>query len=457
MLESTQHPAPTGPAAGRARIPTTLHSTAPTPERAIVVGVDTGRNKNGWSEADSIRELAQLAETAGAEVVGETIQRLQSPHPAHYVGSGKLEEIAEQTAELESNLVLFDDELSPSQQRNIEKALKVKVLDRTALILDIFAGRAQTHEGRLQVELAQLEYLLPRLAGQWSHLERLGGGIGTRGPGETQIETDRRLIRNRIAQLRREIEDVRRHRSLHRERRVRSGLPLVALVGYTNAGKSTLLNKLTNAGVVAEDKLFATLDPTVRRTMLPNGQEVLLSDTVGFIQKLPTTLVAAFRATLEELETADLLLHVVDISSESAAEQAETVDQILGELELGEKPRLLVLNKVDRLLPEDRIRQASPAELLAEVRATAGANPDAVLVSATRDWGLDDLRQRISERVADNMVNLRVTIPYGAERLVHLFRTAGTVRAEQHRDDGTWLEGRVPRHLAPQFADYVAE
>jgi GTP-binding protein HflX len=300
--------------------------------------------------------------------------------------------------------VLFDDELSPSQQRNLEEALKVKVIDRTALILDIFAQRAQTREARLQVELAQTEYLLPRLAGQWSHLERLEGAIGTRGPGETQLETDRRLVRTRIARLKRDIEDVRRQRQLHRRGRQRGGLPVVSLVGYTNAGKSSLMRALSGADVLAEDKLFATLDPVTRRIALPdrNGGSplsILITDTVGFIQKLPTQLVAAFRATLEELQEADLLLHVVDITHPEAAEQSVTVEETLAELDVAEKPRLTVLNKIDRLRRPD----GTPVEGLAEVADLQDwalrQGEGAVLVSALRGWGLDDLRQALRKRL----------------------------------------------------------
>ncbi len=323
---------------------------------------------------------------------------------ATYIGKGKVQEIVAARQDSEYDVVLFDDELSPSQQRNLEEALKVKVIDRTALILDIFARRAQTREGSLQVELAQHEYLLPRLAGQWSHLERLGGGIGTRGPGETQLETDRRLIRGRISHLKTQIEQVRRHRSLYRRRRAKQGVPVVALVGYTNAGKSTLMNALTGALVPAEDKLFATLDPVTRRCSLPGGGFFLLTDTVGFIQKLPTTLVAAFRATLEELTDADLLLHVVDITHPNAAEQAETVEQTLADLEVADKPRLTVLNKVDALTGEDGVPVRGLddlADLQAELQATGAG---ALLVSAARGWGLAGLREAIEEFLRDPSV-----------------------------------------------------
>lgn len=331
--------------------------------------------------------------TAGAEVVGASIQRRHSPTPAYYVGKGKIEELAELKEELEYDVVIFDDELSPTQQRNLEEALEIKIIDRTALILDIFAKRAQTHEGRLQVELAQHQYLLPRLAGQWSHLERLGGGIGTRGPGETQIETDRRLVRHKIHRLQKDIQQVRKHRALYRRQRDKQGIPVVAIIGYTNAGKSTLLNALSNADVFVEDKLFATLDPTTRRLTLPNKREVLISDTVGFIQKLPTTVVAAFRATLEELGEATLLLHIIDITHRNAVEQSIAVEELLTNLELNQKPRISVLNKLDLLA-------SSEEDIMNFVSDATDIPRDAVLISASRGWGLDRLLQRIAETLA---------------------------------------------------------
>jgi len=341
-----------------------------------------------------------LAGTAGAIVVGRAIQRADSPHPAHYVGKGKLEEIVATREEAGYTLVIFDDELSPTQQRNLENALKVKVIDRTALILDIFAMRAQTREGQLQVQLAQHEYLLPRLAGQWSHLERMEGAIGSRGPGETQIETDRRLIRGRIKRLKDELAGVSRHREIYRRRRRESGIPVVALVGYTNAGKSTLMRALSGADVLIENKLFATLDPVTRRVRLPGGGEILLSDTVGFIQKLPTHLVAAFRATLEELREADLLLHVIDVTHEAAADQAQTVEETLRDLGVNDRPRVTVLNKVDLLANPDTGEPISSLETLQPLLGDLAANyPNAVFVSAERKWGLEELGQAIGAMV----------------------------------------------------------
>jgi len=316
-------------------------------------------------------------------VVGELVQRLD--RPSHrYLGKGKLNELVALREETGYNVAIFDDELSPSQQSNLEEALQVKVIDRTALILDIFARRAQTREGQLQVELAQNEYLLPRLAGQWSHLERLGGGIGTRGPGETQLETDRRLVQQRIHRLKRELEEVRKHRALYRRQRKRSGIPIVSLVGYTNAGKSTLLNTLSQAHVFVEDKLFATLDPVTRRIILPNSQPVLLTDTVGFIHKLPHTVVAAFRATLEELYEADLLLHVVDITHKNAAEQCQTVEDTLAELNVGDKPRLTILNKID-LFGSDRPEED---QLMQQLQV---GSQGMLIISAAKGWGIEKL------------------------------------------------------------------
>jgi GTP-binding protein HflX len=358
--------------------------------------VPAGEGTNGdhhprWRTEASLEELALLAKTAGAQVVGSASQRMESYNPKTYIGKGKLAEVAAERPDRDYTTVIFDDELSPSQQRNLESALDVKVLDRTALILDIFAQHARTKEGRLQVELAQHEYILPRLRGQWSHLERLGAGIGTRGPGETQLETDRRIIRSKISQLKKQIEEVRRQRGLHRQQRAKQGIPVVSLVGYTNAGKSTLMRALSGADVLVQDQLFATLDPVTRRIHLPSGGAALITDTVGFIQKLPTQLVAAFRATLEELEEATLLLHVVDITHPDAEQQAKTVEETLEELGLGERPTLLVLNKVDKLAEDG----ADPANLTLPAWASGG-----LPVSAEQKWGLEELREEIEQALA---------------------------------------------------------
>ncbi|GBD10932.1 GTPase HflX [bacterium HR23] len=339
-----------------------------------------------------MEELAQLAHTAGAQVVGRVLQRIERPSP-FYLGRGKLEELKAEREASGATLVIFDDELTPSQQRNLEEALKVKVIDRSALILDIFAKHARTRAGRLQVELAQHQYLLPRLVGQWSHLERLGGGIGTRGPGESQLETDRRLIRKRIQRLQKALEEVRSQRALQRQRRRATGLPVISLVGYTNAGKSTLFNALTRAGVPAEDRLFSTLDPVTRRVALSQGTVALLTDTVGFIHKLPPTLVEAFHATLEELEEATVLVHVVDITHPHARHQVQVVEKTLEGLGLAGKPRVLALNKVDRL-------PLAP-EKVAQVIAQIGLAPDErpVLVSAVQRWGLETLLKAVEEAI----------------------------------------------------------
>jgi GTP-binding protein HflX len=346
-----------------------------------------------------LAELAQLAGTAGAEVVGKFIQRLPSASRTHYLGRGKLAELLPLRDSTDYNVVIFDDELSPLQQRNLEEALQVKVIDRVALILDIFSRRARTREGQLQVELAQHQYLFPRLAGQWSHLERLGGGIGTRGPGETQLETDKRLIQRRIKRLEAQIEDIRKHRQLYWQQRRKTGIPIVTLVGYTNAGKSTLMNAFTHAGVFVEDKLFSTLDPTTRRLNLPDGRGVLLSDTVGFIRKLPPTIVSAFKATLEELAEASMLLHVVDITSHNATEQCQTVEDILAELGLRDKPRLTALNKIDLLLADSQDWDEDTAlDYLS--RQGGPADEGTVLVSAVKRWGLRGLLEAISCRLS---------------------------------------------------------
>ncbi len=358
------------------------------------MGVGGKRSTGEWSLDNSLDELEQLAYTAGAEVVGRVKQNLNHPFPSSYIGKGKIEELVSLHEGDSYETVIFDDELTPTQQRNLEEALEVKVLDRTALILDIFARRARTREGQLQVELAQNQYLLPRLAGQWSHLERLGGGIGTRGPGESQLETDRRLVRNRIHRLKKQLEEVRQQRSHHRQQRKQSGLPVVSLVGYTNAGKSTLFNTLTSSHVFVEDKLFATLDPVTHRLTLPSKRVVLLSDTVGFINKLPSTLVAAFRATLEELDEASLLLCVNDITLPMATEQHLTVEDELIELDLFAKPRLMVLNKIDRLtqsegLLKDELRREKLALL-------PGVSPqEVVFLSARKGWGIRELLDKI--------------------------------------------------------------
>jgi len=347
-----------------------------------------------------VEELAQLTGTAGASVVGKLIQKLPVPSKTHYLGKGKLDELLSLKDSTGYDTVIFNDELSPLQQRNLEEILQVKVIDRAALILDIFAKRARTREGQLQVELAQHQYLLPRLAGQWSHLERLGGGIGTRGPGESQLETDRRLIHRKIHRLQARIEEVRKHRILYRQQRKRSGIPIVALVGYTNAGKSTLLNALSRADVFVEDKLFATLDPTTRRLVLPDKSVALLTDTVGFIRKLPPSIITAFRATLEELSEANVLLHIVDVTCHNAMEQCQIVEDILSDLSLMDKPRITALNKVDLLLDNKMAwDEVSATDYLSE-QYDATMDENMVLISAAKRWGLTKLLALISHTLS---------------------------------------------------------
>jgi GTP-binding protein HflX len=345
--------------------------------------------------ASSLEELAELAGSGGASVVGRIIQQLPAPSHDFYVGRGKIQELLALKDNRPYSVIILNDELSPNQQQNLEEALDVKVIDRAALILDIFARRARTREGRLQVELAQHQYLLPRLAGQWSHLERLGGGIGTRGPGESQLETDRRLIRRKIQRLQEQTEAVRQRRAQYRRQRQKSRIPVVALVGYTNAGKSTLLNALCQGDIYADDRLFATLDPTTRRLNLPDNSTVLMTDTVGFIRKLPPTIINAFRATLEELDEAILLLHVVDLSSPDAAVQCQTVENILKELGLADRPLITALNKIDRLLDSNRQWDEDSA---LEYFNTPGVTAEGTVhISAIKGWGLERLMNLISQ------------------------------------------------------------
>jgi GTPase len=372
-----------------------LISTQIAPERAVLISVDTPINNTKWSTESSINELNALASSAGAIIVGKLTQKLPAPSKTHYMGKGKLEELLRLKDTLKYDTVIVDDELSAQQQQNIEELLDTKVIDRITLILDIFAKRARTHEGKLQVELAQCEYNLPRLTGKWTHLERLGAGIGTRGPGESQLETDKRIIKQKISRLKKQIEDVRKQRELYRQKRNRSGIPIISLVGYTNSGKSTLLNSLSRSSVLAKNELFSTLDPTTRRLVLPNKSTVLLTDTVGFIRKLPPTLVAAFRATLEELSEADILIHVVDMTSASAADQCSTVESILKDLQIDSKPRITALNKIDLILNRD---QEQTEQNTIEYIVSQGGLPEenAVLISAVKKWGFDKLLDLIS-------------------------------------------------------------
>jgi GTP-binding protein HflX len=434
-----------------------LIDTGEPKEVAILVGVDLMSKPSLLSLEDSLTELALLAKTAGLQVVGQLTQRLDHPQPATFIGSGKLDELKMLVQESLANVVIFDEELSPRQQRELEKVLgeDVKVIDRTALILDIFARHARTKEGAVQVELAQYEYRLPRLTRAWTHLARqaggraggAAGGVGVRGPGETQLEADRREIRRRISHLKRELAEIHKHREQYRQRRRRSAVPVIALVGYTNAGKSTLLNAISDAQVVAENKLFATLDPTTRRVELPSGRQALFTDTVGFIQKLPTTLVAAFRATLEEINEADLLLHVVDISHPNSDEQVAAVEEVLEELGAGEKPVITALNKVDLL-------DLSDPEGKHKLDEALQTYPHSIAISALTQSGIEQLLDVIDRQLRQQMVPVRVLIPYSQGELVSQFHQYGQVISEEHTNDGTILEGRVPVVLAGRFADY---
>lgn len=398
----------------------------------------------------SLDELEQLARTAGVKVVGRDFQRLEAINPATYVGSGKVEEIKALRDELGFDVVIFDDELAAAQLRNLEEALEAKILDRTALILDIFARHAKTREGALQVELAQYTYRLPRLTHQWTHLSRQTvGGVGLRGPGETQLEIDRREIDRRMAYLRRELEQVRQQRAQQRRRRRRAGIPVIAIVGYTNAGKSTLLNRLAGADVFVADQLFATLDPTTRRVSLPGGKEVLFTDTVGFIQKLPPQLVAAFRATLEEVQEADVLLHVADISDPNLVNKIAAVHEVLEGLEAGDKPMIAALNKVDLVDPEADLmgtpsqlamRRNPLGELLARYQRV-------VPISAQQGVGIEELLDAVELTLAEQMVEMDLVLPYRAGDLLDLWHKQGVVESITYKSTGIRVRGKLPKWI----------
>ncbi len=409
-------------------------------ERAYLIAVDTGGD-GGWTAEESLGEFASLVETAGAEVVGRTEQRRDSVHPEWYLGTGKAEELKEAKSATHFTLLVADDELSPKQQRSLEKLLDVKVLDRSGVILDIFAQRAHTHEGRIQVELAQLEYQLPRLTRLWTHLSRTGGGIGTRGPGETQLETDRRVIRLRIKKTRERVEEVRRRRETAARSRERRLLPTVAIVGYTNAGKSTLLNALVGEeAAAAQDMLFATLDPTTRRVRLGEGQTAIVSDTVGFIHKLPHQLVEAFQATLEEVTRADALLEVVDLADPHASEHRRTVQTVLDELGAGHKPRVVVLNKGDRVNP----KEPQPPGVVRR------DDLHVVRLSALTGAGVDELRAAIAEVLGDLWTEVDLSVPYAQGELLARVRERGTVLFD-YRDEDVRITGKVPPSIAPEL------
>ncbi len=437
--------------------------TEPPIERAFLVGVEVRGSGQLLGVEDSLAELALLADTAGLQVVGETYQKIARPDPNTFIGSGKAGELKDFVEETLADVVVFDDELSPRHQRELEGILGdaeggVRVLDRTALILDIFAQHAHTREGALQVELAQYEYRLPRLTRQWTHLARQAGGasgrggnagVGLRGPGETQLEVDRREIAARIAHLKKEIEKVRAHRQRYRAQRQRSAIPVVAIVGYTNAGKSTLLNALTGSDeVFTADQLFATLDPTTRRVVLPAKRPALFTDTVGFIHKLPTALVAAFRATLEEIGEADLLLHVVDVTHPNARQQITAVQAALDDLNVHDLPVILALNKVDAL---DAAARAAAETHLGEVFAQG------VHLSALTGAGLPDLLARVEAELYAALAPMKILIPYKFGQLISLFHEQGIVERAEHLEDGVQLEGRVPERVAARFRPYTVK
>lgn len=435
-----------------------LSSTEKILEKAIMVGVQVGRQTlQNLSLDESLQELELLAETAGIEVIGSITQNLNNPNSRTYIGKGKLEELKLLAEELNAQIVLFDDELSPRHQRELEKEFNsdIKILDRTALILDIFAQHASTREGMLQVELAQYKYRLPRLTRAWTHLARQTGGasgrsgsvggVGLRGPGETQLEVDRREVKKRIIKLEDDLEKVREHRHRHRNQRRKTNIPVVALVGYTNAGKSTLLNSLTNAEIYVADKLFATLDPTTRQLELPMGETVLMTDTVGFIQKLPTDLVAAFRATLEEITEADLLLHIIDSSHENAEYQRKTVLKTLDEIGASEIPIINVYNKIDLLDPE----------ALKELKAIS--DPSALFISALEGTGFEKLIESIAAGVVQNFVNVEVLLPFKEGSLVSLFHEKGQVESLQHDERGVIIKGSLPVELISFFEKFIQQ
>lgn len=412
-------------------------------ERAILIGLET-EGVSKWDLRDSMDELRELASSAGAEVVDSVTQKLQRPTAPYYIGKGKAELIRDSIQKQHVTSVIFDDELSPAQGRNLETLLSRKVLDRTQLILDIFAQRARSREGRLQIELAQLQYLLPRLTRMWNHLSRQTGGIGTRGPGETQLEVDRRRVQERIARLERELEAVRKTRAVQRQGRKRHQWPVAAVVGYTNAGKSTLLNLLTGADLIAADKLFATLDPTTRSFTLPNKQRVLLTDTVGFLRKLPHTLIESFKATLEEVHEADLLIHVADLSHPRIDEQMEAVDNVIKELDAYGKQTLIVFNKIDNLADRDL------------VKAYLQRFPGSVAISARTGEGVADLVQALETALSAWRLRSRFQIPANESALIAEIHRVGHVLELSYEGDVALIVAHVPPHLEQRLARFVA-
>ena len=429
--------------------------TTPPKQRAFLVGAEIRNDPGLLTLDDSLAELELLAKTAGLIVVGQATQELDHPNAVTYIGSGKVEEVKALVEENLADMVIFDFELSPRHLRELEEKIgpDVQIIDRTALILDIFAQHAKTKEGYLQVELAQYEYRLPRLTRAWTHLARQSGGasgrtgsvggVGLRGPGETQLEVDRREIRKRISNLKSELEKVRAHRMRYRARRKRSRIPVIALVGYTNAGKSTLLNRLSKANVFVADQLFATLDPTTRKVKLPGGHDVLFSDTVGFIQKLPAQLVAAFRATLEEIAEADLLLHVVDITHPNARAQSIAVDQALKEIEADDIPNVHVLNKIDKLQDPEAARRS------------LDNFQDSVAVSALNGLGIDDLMEAIETQLFETFIPIKIRLPYQQGQLISLFHEQGQVTFIEHGRGGVRMDGYIPGRLLTRFTPFI--
>lgn len=412
-------------------------------ERAILIGMEWGRNDSLWTVDDSLEELKQLADTAGATVIKKFIQKRPKPDPAFFIGRGKVQELALYAQQENIDLCIFYDELSPAQQRNIESVMGIRILDRTALILDIFAQRARTNEGKLQVELAQLQYTLPRIMGKGLMLSRLGGGIGTRGPGETKLEVDRRRIRDRIAFIKDQIEKVKAVRSLHRSKRKKNNVFEVSLVGYTNAGKSTLLNTLTNSDIYAKDQLFATLDPTTRQLTLPNKQEIIITDTVGFIQRLPHQLIAAFRSTLEVVTEADLLVHVIDVSHELYKEQAAAVHEVLKEIGAETKPVITVYNKIDKLPPDSKLADRLALE------------EDTVCISAAKKLNLESLQQMIESHLKSKAVEVTLCIPYAETAKAAQLHETANVLEQEYTENGAVMKVILPVEDLEAYNEYI--
>lgn len=412
-------------------------------ERAILIGMEWGRNDSLWTVDDSLEELKQLADTAGATVIKKFIQKRPKPDPAFFIGRGKVQELALYAQQENIDLCIFDDELSPAQQRNIESVMGIRILDRTALILDIFAQRARTNEGKLQVELAQLQYTLPRIMGKGLMLSRLGGGIGTRGPGETKLEVDRRRIRDRIAFIKDQIEKVKAVRSLHRSKRKKNNVFEVSLVGYTNAGKSTLLNTLTKSDIYAKDQLFATLDPTTRQLTLPNKQEIIITDTVGFIQRLPHQLIAAFRSTLEVVTEADLLVHVIDVSHELYKEQAAAVHEVLKEIGAETKPVITVYNKIDKLPPDSKLADRLVLE------------EDTVCISAAKKLNLETLQQMIESHLKSKALEVTLCIPYAETAKAAQLHETANVLEQEYTENGAVMKVILPVEDLEAYNEYI--